>query len=197
MLKLDGMLYLALFGPPGAGKGTQAVKIVERYHLVHLSTGDIIRREIASGSELGVMAEGLISDGKLLPDQIVMSMIRHNVKKGTGVNGFLFDGFPRTVAQAEMLDQLLHEMNGYGLDGLLSIEVEQEELVKRLLYRAKIEGRSDDSIEVIRKRFTEYESKTLPVAHYYKEQERCFTVDGNRKVEEVFESLKLIIDKIN
>jgi adenylate kinase len=190
------MLYLALFGPPGAGKGTQAKKIAEKYHLFHLSTGDILRKEIANASTLGLLAAGIINRGELLSDEVVVAMVENAIETSGDVKGVLLDGFPRTEKQAEMLEAYLHRGGGDGLSGLLSIEVDREELTRRMLKRAELEGRADDSVEVIRNRFVEYEMKTLQVANYYQKQGKCFTVDGNRSVEEVFQSLTAIIDTI-
>lgn len=189
------MLFLALFGPPGAGKGTQAKRITEKYHLTHLSTGDLIRKEIELGTQIGIEAAELINKGQLLSDEIVMDMVRHTVSSSSH-NGFLFDGFPRTVNQAAMLDLFLKEIGGHVLNGLLSIEVDQEELVRRMLKRAEEEGRSDDSPEVMENRFVEYEKKTLAVATYYEALGRCFTVDGGQSVEQVTEDLVEIIERI-
>ena len=163
------MLNIALFGPPGAGKGTQAKRIVEKYNLVHLSTGDMIRQQIAEGTELGKMAQDIINRGELLSDEFVVTLIADSISKHQKSNGFLFDGFPRTVAQAEILDQML-EKTGFPLKGLLSINVPFEELKRRMLERAKIEGRADDNEEVIEKRFREYNGKTIHVANHYKQK---------------------------
>ncbi|MDR2129989.1 MAG: adenylate kinase [Odoribacteraceae bacterium] len=190
------MLYLALFGPPGAGKGTQAKKIAEKYRLFHLSTGDILRAEIGNASTLGLLASGIINRGELLSDEVVMALVEHAIETGGDVPGYLLDGFPRTVQQAEMLDAYLQKSGERGLAGLLSIEVDKEEVTRRMLKRASLEGRVDDTEEVIRNRFAEYEMKTLPVENYYRERGKCFAVNGNRAVEEVFQSLVSIIDTI-
>ena len=195
IIKLNIMLNIALFGPPGAGKGTQAKKLVEKYNLAHLSTGDMIRKEIAEGTEFGKMAAGIINRGELLSDEFVVALIRNRIEHVTGVAGFLFDGFPRTVAQAEILDQMLTEM-GNPLGALISIEVPHDELMRRMLERAKIEGRADDNEEVIEHRFKEYQEKTLPVAEYYKQQGKLHTVVGHGTVEEVFMALTGIIAKL-
>ena len=162
------MLNIALFGPPGAGKGTQAKKIVEKYNLAHLSTGDMIRKEIAEGTELGKMAQEIINRGELLSDEFVVRLIENSMENCKGVNGFLFDGFPRTVAQAEILDRML-EKDGNPLKGLICINVPFEELKRRMLERAKIEGRADDNEEVIEKRFQEYNNNSVLVANHYKQ----------------------------
>ncbi|MDR1414837.1 MAG: adenylate kinase [Odoribacteraceae bacterium] len=190
------MLYLALFGPPGAGKGTQAKKIAEKYQLLHLSTGDILRQEIANSSPLGLRAAGIIQRGELLSDEVVMALVENAIETNKEAAGFLLDGFPRTVKQAEMLDTYLRASSERGLNGLLSIEVDKGELTRRMLKRAELEGRADDTEEAIRNRFAEYERKSLPVADHYRKQEKCFTVNGNREVEEVFRTLVDIIEKI-
>lgn len=186
------MLNIALFGPPCAGKGTQAKKIVEKYHLVHLSTGDMIRKEIANGTELGKMASDIINSGALLSDEFVIRLIQDSIAKNAHAAGFLFDGFPRTVAQAEKLDEML-AATGAPLRCLLNIEVPEQELKRRMLERAKIEGRADDTEEAITKRFEEYRAKTLPVAKHY--TKICFDVKGDGTIDEVFGELVKVIDK--
>ena len=189
------MLNIALFGPPGAGKGTQAKRIVEKYNLAHLSTGDMIRKEIADGTELGKMAADIINNGQLLSDDLVVSMIASCIARNKEVAGFLFDGFPRTVAQAEMLDRMLAE-SGSSLHGLINIEVPFEEVKKRLLERAKIEGRADDNEEVIEKRFKEYRDKTAHVGNYYHKKGLRYDVKGNGTVDEVFDSIIGVLERI-
>lgn len=189
-------MYLSLFGPPGAGKGTQAKKIAGKYRLYHLSTGDILRAEIANGSTLGHLAAGIINRGELLSDDVVMALVEHAIETSVDVDGFLLDGFPRTVAQARMLDAYLTACGKQGLDALLSIEVDREELTRRMLKRAAVEGRVDDTEEVIRNRFAEYEMKTRQVADYYREQGKCLPVDGNNNVEAVFQDLVAMIDEV-
>ncbi len=187
------MLNIALFGPPCAGKGTQAKRIVKKYNLAHLSTGDMIRKEIAEGTELGKMAADIINSGQLLSDEFVIKLIQDSMKKSSGVEGFLFDGFPRTVAQAEKLDEMLAE-SGSPLRCLLSIDVPVDELKRRMMERAKIEGRADDNEEAINNRFKEYHAKTVPVAQHY----RSIThpVKGDGTVDEVFDEMCVIIEKV-
>ncbi len=194
--KIDDMLNIALFGPPGAGKGTQAKRIVEKYKLAHISTGDMIRKEIAEGTEMGKMAADIINRGELLSDELVVNMIAGCIAHNKGVGGFLFDGFPRTVAQAEMLDEMLAK-EGYPLKGLISIDVPFEELKRRMLERAKIEGRADDNEEVIANRFKEYNSKTIHVANHYKKKGVHFDIEGNRPVDEVFAAICEVLEKIS
>ena len=171
------MLNIALFGPPCAGKGTQAKRIMKKYNLAHLSTGDMIRKEIAEGTELGKMAAD----------------IQDSMKKSSGVDGFLFDGFPRTVAQAQKLDEMLEE-SGSPLRCLLSIEVPVDELKRRMMERAKIEGRADDNEEAINNRFKEYHAKTVPVAQHY--QTISHPVKGDGTMDEVFDEMCAIIEKL-
>lgn len=187
------MLNIALFGPPGAGKGTQAKKIVDKYGMVHISTGDMIRKEIAAGTELGRMAAEIINRGELLSDELVVKMIASSIAEHKGCKGFLFDGFPRTVAQAEILDELL-EKEGTPLRGLIRINVPFDELKRRMLERAKIEGRADDNEEVIERRFVEYNEKTVHVANYYKGKGLLQEIEGDRTMDEVFDSIARVLD---
>ncbi|MCM1031791.1 MAG: adenylate kinase [Oscillibacter sp.] len=187
------MLNIALFGPPCAGKGTQAKRIVEKYNLAHLSTGDMIRKEIAEGTELGKMAADIINSGQLLSDEFVIKLIQDSMEKSSGVEGFLFDGFPRTVAQAEKLDEMLKE-SGSPLRCLLSIDVPVDELKRRMTERAKIEGRADDNEEAINNRFKEYHAKTVPVAQHYRFISH--PVKGDGTMDEVFDEMCVIIEKV-
>lgn len=189
------MLNIALFGPPGAGKGTQAKRVVERYNLAHLSTGDMIRKEISEGTELGKMAQDIINRGELLSDGFVVKLIESSMAASRGVSGFLFDGFPRTVAQAEILDRML-EGEGEALNGLICINVPFGELKRRMLERAKIEGRTDDNEEAIERRFREYGEKTVHVANHYRRKGVYMDIDGNRSMDEVFRSITEAIEKI-
>lgn len=183
------MLNLVLFGPPGAGKGTQSTMLVEKYKLIHLSTGDLLRGEIAAGTELGLEAKKLMDQGVLVPDAVVIGMIRSKLQQNPNASGFIFDGFPRTVAQAEALDQLLDE-SGTSISGMLALVVEEEELVSRLLNRGKDSGRSDDQNEdIIRNRIKEYNSKTAPLADFYNNQGKFTAIKGIGKIEEISASL--------
>ncbi len=162
------MLNIALFGAPGAGKGTQSKELVKKYDLTYISTGDILRKEIAAGSELGLQAKDIINKGGLVSDELIVQIIEKIIEKEDN-GGILFDGFPRTVVQAYILEGLLHRMNRRLLC-MLSLEVPREELIERMLKRAAIEGRADDNEEVIKNRFKEYDEKTQPVADFYKEK---------------------------
>jgi adenylate kinase len=188
------MLNLVLFGPPGAGKGTQSQKLIEKYGLIHLSTGDLLRSEISQGTELGLEAKKLMDHGILVPDEVVIGMISHKLDANKDAKGFIFDGFPRTVAQAEALDQLLIAKNAPILV-MIALEVPDEELERRLLIRGKESGRPDDANpEVVRKRIKEYNDKTAPVAGFYKKQHKLKSIDGTGSVEEVFSAICAVID---
>ncbi len=188
------MLNIILFGPPGAGKGTQSKKLIDKYHLVHLSTGDILRAEIEQGTYLGLEAKQLMDQGILVPDHIVIGMIRSKLDYNKHANGFIFDGFPRTTAQAEALDKLLSERNTT-ISMMLALEVETGELMKRIMARALESGRSDDKDpEVLKKRIQEYNSKTAPVKEYYSSQGKYYSVYGIGSVDEIFDELCSVID---
>jgi adenylate kinase len=185
----ETMLNLVLFGPPGAGKGTQSAMLVEKYNLIHLSTGDLLRGEIAAGTELGLEAKKLMDQGILVPDAVVIGMIRSKLQQNPNAGGFIFDGFPRTVAQAEALDYLLNE-SGTSISGMLALVVEEEELVSRLLNRGKDSGRSDDQNEdIIKNRIKEYNAKTAPLAEFYNHQGKYTAIKGVGKIEEISASL--------
>jgi len=188
------MLNLVLFGPPGAGKGTQSQKLIEQYGLIHLSTGDILRYEIAQGTILGLEAKKLMDEGLLVPDEVVIGMISNKLDANQTAKGFIFDGFPRTVAQAAALDALLKE-KGTGISGMIALVVDDQELETRLLLRGKDSGRPDDANpEVIRKRINEYNSKTTPVAEFYKAQDKFTSINGIGSVEDIFTALSSVVD---
>ncbi len=178
------MYNLILFGPPGSGKGTQSEKLVEKYGLVHLSTGNLLREEIANRTELGLAASDYMQKGQLVPDAVVIGMIACAIDNNVHTNGFLFDGFPRTVAQAEGLDEML-EQRGSPIDLVLALQVSEEELLNRMLKR----GRSDDKEEVIRERKQVYERQTAPVADHYAKMGKVINVNGERSESEVFDAL--------
>ncbi len=189
------MFNLILFGPPGSGKGTQSEKIIEKYGLKHLSTGDILRSEIARQTPLGMEAKKLMDKGQLVPDEVVIGMISSSIEANTQARGFLFDGFPRTVAQAEALDKLL-KLKGTQINAMISLLVTEEELMKRLLNRGLTSGRSDDSNEeVIKNRIAEYKSKTAVVADYYKKFDKFFEVKGEGSIDEIFNAICKEIEK--
>ncbi|GAB3180873.1 adenylate kinase [Telluribacter humicola] len=188
------MLNLVLFGPPGAGKGTQSEKIIDKHKLVHLSTGDLLRSEIKAGTELGLQAKTLMDQGILVPDEVVIGMIDNKLKENKEAAGFIFDGFPRTVKQAEALDNLLHSYNEQ-ITVMVALVVDEEELAKRLLLRGATSGRPDDqNVDLIRKRIQEYNEKTTPVADYYRQQGKYVGVDGIGEIDEIFITICNAID---
>jgi adenylate kinase len=190
------MLNIVLFGPPGAGKGTQSQKLIDKYNLIHLSTGDLLRSQITAGTELGLEAKKLMDNGILVPDEVVIGMIESKVKEHKHAAGFIFDGFPRTVPQAQGLDKLLHE-NGTEISCMIALRVDDEELTKRLLLRGQTSGRPDDqNEELIRKRVNEYNTKTRPVADYYAGQSKYCAVEGIGEIEEIFNALCQQIDAL-
>ncbi len=183
------MFNIILFGPPGSGKGTQSEKLIEKYGLIHLSTGNLLREEIANKTSLGLEAKQYMDNGQLVPDSVVIGMIRSAITQNPGTKGFLFDGFPRTVAQAEALDTLLSENNAE-INIVLALEVEEKELMARLLNRGKTSGRSDDVNEdVIKARIVEYENKTAPVANYYEEFDKVVRIKGVGDIDTIFSAL--------
>ncbi len=189
------MLNIVLFGPPGAGKGTQSEKIIEKYKLKHLSTGDILRSEIAEQTALGVKAKQCTDKGELVPDEVVISMISNVIEKNRNVPGFIFDGFPRTVNQAAVLDEILAKMN-MKIDLMLSLEVDEPELIARLLNRGKKSNRPDDQDEsIVQKRLNVYRESTEPVKHYYISKKKHIGVCGMKTEDEVFVQLEEILDK--
>ena len=190
------MLNIVLFGPPGAGKGTQSQKLIDKYNLIHLSTGDLLRSEIAAGTDLGLEAKKLMDNGLLVPDEVVIGMIENKVKEHRNAAGFIFDGFPRTVPQAQGLDKLLQN-NDTEISCMIALKVDDEELTKRLLLRGKTSGRPDDqNEELIRKRVEEYNTKTRPVADYYAGQSKFCAVEGIGEIDEIFQALCKQIDSL-
>ena len=188
------MLNIALFGPPGAGKGTQSKKLLEKYNLTYISTGDILRQEIAAETDLGLKAKSIIEKGGLAPDELVVQIIEKKIKENQHARGILFDGFPRTVAQAYILDGLLLKLNT-SLDMMISLDVPEKELVDRLVLRAKTSGRTDDTLEVIKVRLNEYHEKTKPVADYYLDQGKYHKINGVGTLDDIFNNIVEIIEK--
>lgn len=188
------MLNIALFGPPGAGKGTQSALLIEKYKLTYISTGDLLRNEIAEGSELGKIASDIIDRGQLVSDEMIVELIEKRIMLSSANNGILFDGFPRTLVQAYILEGLLLKMNT-SLACMLSLEVPREELVARLLERGKSSGRSDDTAGVIEFRLEEYENKTKPVIEFYKFRNKYIPIDGVGLIPEVFKRLTESVDR--
>ncbi len=190
------MLNLILFGPPGAGKGTQSEKLIAKYNLSHISTGDLLRAERAAGTELGNLANDFISKGELVPDTVVIGMVKNFMVSHSEAAGFIFDGFPRTIPQAEALDLMLQDFEA-SISIVLGLEVQEDELVKRLLLRGQSSGRVDDQDEnTIRNRFQEYQNKTLPLAGFYGGQNKYVGVQGIGEIDAIFNSLCKEIDAV-
>ena len=193
---MQKQLNLVLFGPPGAGKGTQSKRIIGRYNLTHISTGDLFRKHLGEGTKLGIQAQGYMDQGKLVPDGIVIGMVEDKIKNSPDTNGFIFDGFPRTVPQAEALDQLLDSLNA-PISVMISLEVPEEELKNRLKNRAKVSGRTDDQDEEkIDTRIVEYREKTIPVAGYYHKQDKLVAINGVGKIDSIFENISNVLDPL-
>ncbi|KIA91721.1 adenylate kinase [Pedobacter kyungheensis] len=190
------MLNLVLFGPPGAGKGTQSEKLIEKYQLVHVSTGDLFRAHVKGETELGKKVSQLLADGELVPDAITIAMLEEEVDKNPDAKGFVFDGFPRTVPQAKELDLFL-ERKGSKIAGVIALDVDQEELTKRIAERQKISGRPDDDAEKLKKRISEYFDKTIHVLPYYEEQGKLSKVNGIGEIETIYSNLCEVIDQFS
>jgi len=189
------MFNLILFGPPGSGKGTQSESLIAKYGLKHLSTGDLLRNEIAGTSPLGMAAKSFMDKGQLVPDEVVIEMISSALDNNPKANGFLFDGFPRTTAQAEALDKLMHEKNTE-IAMVLALQVSRQELVKRLINRGLTSGRSDDTNEtVIHQRFMVYKNETAPIAEHYKKLRKFQSIKGEGGVDEIFDLVCEAVDK--
>ena len=189
------MLNIVITGAPGSGKGTQSDILVEKYGLKHISTGDLLRGEIAKGSELGMKAKTLIDAGNLVPDEIINGMLESVIKANLDAKGFIFDGYPRTVDQAKNLDTLLSAYNEK-VTIMLNIDVNNDLLIERLLNRAKTSGRADDNIETINHRLEVYQSVTLPVADYYRGTDRYHAVNNNTTIDDCFKQIEALISEI-
>ncbi len=189
------MLNIVLFGPPGSGKGTQSEKVIKKYGLVHISTGDLLREEVAAETELGKKAKAIMDKGELVSDKIVIAMIRKKLEEHQEGPGFIFDGFPRTVAQARELRKALTDYDER-VGVMISLEVPREELVKRLLNRGKETGRSDDNLETINNRIDVYNRQTIPVTYYYDKMHKHAAVDGLGSVNDIFKRIVKVIDKV-
>ena len=190
------MLNLILFGPPGSGKGTQAAKLIEKYNLLHISTGDLFRAEIINGTALGLEAKSFIDKGALVPDSVTVNMLKSKMEQHPTVQGVIFDGFPRTIPQAEALDEML-KSKGTEVSLLLSLLVDDSEIISRIIKRGASSGRTDDTDpEIIQNRINTYKSQTTPVADYYSKFGKTKTVEGVGSVDEIFESLCAEIDAV-
>ena len=185
-------LNIVIFGAPGSGKGTQSEKLIEKYGLTHISTGDVLRKEIKNGSKLGKIAEEYISKGQLLPDALIVNILADTLDKCEIVKGVIFDGFPRTIPQAEALKKVLSERN-MDISVVLGLEVEEKELIDRLLKRGAISGRSDDNIETINKRLEVYHSQTDPLREYYIKEGKYKPITGDGTIDDIFEKIKKVI----
>ncbi|HNM27319.1 MAG TPA: adenylate kinase [Saprospiraceae bacterium] len=190
------MTNLILFGPPGSGKGTQAAFLIDKYQLVHISTGDLFRFEMSNDTPLGQEAKSYMAKGELVPDSVTIGMLRNKVEKHPDANGFIFDGFPRTIPQAEALDALLQSM-GTAVAGLIALDVNEEEIVQRILSRGKTSGRADDNDEAtVRKRIAVYKSETEPVFDYYAGKGKSHIINGLGSIEEIAGRLSAAIDSL-
>ncbi len=188
------MLNIALFGPPGAGKGTQSKKLLEKYNLTYISTGDMLRSEIVEGSDLGMKAKSIIEQGGLVNDELIIQLIEKKINTNPGSKGILFDGFPRTTVQAYVLEGLMLKLNT-SLNCMISLEVPEKELIGRLLLRAKVSGRADDNLEVIKTRLKEYENKTKPVADFYAKKHKYYPLNGVGDIDEIFENIVKVVEQ--
>lgn len=190
------MINLILFGPPGSGKGTQAAKLVEKYQLVHISTGDLFRYEMSNDTPLGQQAKAYMAKGELVPDSVTIGMLNNKVESHPEAKGFIFDGFPRTINQAEALDELLKSKHT-GVAALMALEVDDEEIVTRLTLRGTTSGRADDSDEaIIRNRISVYKNETTPVFEHYNKQHKSHTIKGIGSIDDIFGRLCAIVDEV-
>ena len=191
------MKNFVLFGKPGSGKGTQAEHLSEKYKLYHISTGDLFRKNISQNTNLGLLAQSYMDKGELVPDEVTIKMLENEIKENPQSKGFLFDGFPRTIAQAESLDKFLKSIN-MQINATIALDVDEEELISRIIDRGKTSNRSDDQdIEKIQNRFNEYNMKTSTLSKYYKDQKKFFEVDGSGTVDEITKRLFELIDSFN
>jgi len=190
------MLNIVLFGPPGSGKGTQSERLIKQFELIHLSTGDILRAQIAEKTKLGLEAKQIMDRGELVPDNVVVGMISGIIENNKNAKGFIFDGFPRTIAQAEALDEMLI-IHSTKVNLLLMLDVEEEVLIKRLTLRGEKSGRKDDvDINIIQNRINVYHSQTKPVLEYYKKQGKAFQINGVQTEEDVYSDIIQVIGKV-
>ncbi len=196
IFRMKKRINLILFGPPGSGKGTQAKILEEKFSLLQISTGDLFRYELGNNTPLGQKARAYMDQGQLVPDEVTVDMLRNKLEKHPDVRGYIFDGFPRTIAQAEALDGLLHERNE-SVNQLIALKVEDEEIIKRLLERGKSSGRADDAnVEVIQERIKVYNAETSPVFEFYRQKDLALEVEGIGSIEEINNRLSEIIQAI-
>jgi len=188
------MLNIVIFGPPGAGKGTQSEKIIEKYGVVHISTGDLFRWHTKNDTPLGLKVKEIMDSGQLVSDDITIAMLREEVEKNPQASGFLFDGFPRTVPQAEALDELMKSM-GTQINAVVELKVTEDEVRKRIAKRKELEGRVDDADDKLERRIQEYFNKTVHVLPFYQEQDRLDTVNGIGEIDAIFQSIAEVLDK--
>ena len=191
------MKNFVLFGKPGSGKGTQAEHLSEKYKLYHISTGDLFRKNISQNTNLGLLAQSYMDKGELVPDEVTIKMLENEIKENPQSKGFLFDGFPRTIAQAQSLDKFLKSID-MQINATIALDVDEEELISRIIDRGKTSNRSDDQdIEKIQNRFNEYNMKTSTLSRYYKDQKKFFELDGSGTVDEITKRLFDLIDSFN
>jgi adenylate kinase len=189
------MLNIVIFGAPGSGKGTQSELIIKKYGLYHISTGEILREEIENQTAVGLVAREYISQGHLVPDQLIMDKFVDILNQTANIKGYIFDGFPRTISQAQALDAMLIERNT-SIVATFNLSVEEQELVNRLLKRGVDTGRSDDNPETIKKRLDVYKERTEPLKEYYRKKGKLFKIEGNGSIEDVFEGITEAIDRL-
>ena len=191
------MLNIVIFGAPGSGKGTQSDKLIDHYKLFHISTGDVLRDNIKRGTDLGKTAKGYIDQGQLVPDELIIDILAQVLddNKDNAKEGVIFDGFPRTIPQAEALEQLLAD-RGTRIDAVVGLEVPEEELIKRILLRGQMSGRSDDNEETARKRLETYHNQTSPLKAYYEEQGKYHAIDGVGSIDDIFDQIKENLDNL-
>lgn len=194
-IKLKPMLNIVIFGAPGSGKGTQSNYLKEKYQLKHISTGDLLRTEIEAKTDLGKMAESYMTKGQLVPDEVVIRILEDIIKKNPDAKGFIFDGFPRTLAQGEALDEMLKKY-GQKISVVLSLEVDEEEIINRLLKRGELMGRFDDNRKTIESRLKVYQEQTAPLKEFYSKQGKLVEIHGKGSVEDIFASIVEVVDKI-